>query len=76
MYMQEALEMVCRRRKLSNPKDWALVLRLPETTIQVPLDRTVASLQGNRELFLLKRSTLNSLGLGGKEIKTTDPNGT
>ncbi|KAG2003357.1 stress-activated map kinase-interacting protein 1, variant 2 [Coprinopsis cinerea AmutBmut pab1-1] len=77
MYMQEALEMVCRRRKLQNPKDYALLLELPDgkTTIMVPLDRTVASLQGNRELRLVKRNMLHTLGLNiSKEIKTTDPN--
>lgn len=75
MYMQEALELVCKRRKLPNPKDYALVLRLPNQNIIVPLDRTVASLQGNRELYLYKRSHLASLGLLSKEIRTTDPNG-
>jgi hypothetical protein len=74
--MQEALEMVCRKRKLANPKDYALLLRLPDATIMIPLDRTVASLQGNRELLLVKRTMLNTLGLNiSKEIKTTDPNG-
>ncbi|KAH6909583.1 stress-activated map kinase-interacting protein 1 [Coprinopsis sp. MPI-PUGE-AT-0042] len=75
MYMQEALEMVCRKRKLDSPKDYALLLRLPDATIMIPLDRTVASLQGNRELLLVKRTMLNSLGFNiSKEIKTTDPN--
>jgi hypothetical protein len=75
--MQEALEMVCRRRKLSNPNDYALVLKMPgNTAIMVPLDRTVASLQGNRELYLFKRNMLNTLGLNlSKGIRTTDPNG-
>ncbi|TFK22392.1 hypothetical protein FA15DRAFT_671597 [Coprinopsis marcescibilis] len=75
MYMQEALEMVIRRRKMTNAKDYALLLVLPETTIMVPLDRTVASLQGNRELLLVNRNMLDKLGLNiSKEIKTTDPN--
>ncbi|KAF9445595.1 hypothetical protein P691DRAFT_805466 [Macrolepiota fuliginosa MF-IS2] len=74
MYMQEALEMVCRRRKLANPKDYALLLA--DRSILIPLDRTVASLQGNRELLLVKRSVLPMLG--GNIVKavgkTTDPN--
>ncbi|KAJ2919025.1 hypothetical protein MD484_g1467, partial [Candolleomyces efflorescens] len=76
MYMQEALEMVCRRRKLANPNDYALVVKMPgNTAIMVPLDRTVASLQGNRELYLFKRNMLNTLGLNlSKGIRTTDPN--
>jgi hypothetical protein len=75
MYMQEALEMVCRRRKLANPKDYALLLA--DRSILIPLDRTVASLQGKRELLLVKRSALPMLG--GNIVKgvgrTTDPNG-
>lgn len=73
--MQEALEMVCRRRKLANPKDYALLLA--DRSILIPLDRTVASLQGKRELLLVKRSVLPMLG--GNIVKgvgrTTDPNG-
>ncbi|KAG6845862.1 hypothetical protein H0H87_002553 [Tephrocybe sp. NHM501043] len=74
MYMQEALELVCRKRKLANPKDYALLLA--DMSILIPLDRTVASLQGKRELLLVKRSMLPQLGgdvLKGTG-KTTDPN--
>ncbi|KAF8075948.1 stress-activated map kinase interacting protein 1-domain-containing protein [Lyophyllum atratum] len=74
MYMQEALELVCRRRKLSNPRDY--VLLLADMSILIPLDRTVASLQGKRELLLVKRSMLPQIGgdvLKGTG-KTTDPN--
>ncbi|KAG6874010.1 hypothetical protein C0995_007967 [Termitomyces sp. Mi166 len=73
MYMQEALELVCRKRKLANPKDFALVVA--DMNILIPLDRTVASLQGKRELLLVKRSMLPQLGdvLKGTG-KTTDPN--
>lgn len=71
MYMQEALELVCRRKNLSDPK--AYTLMLAELPIVVPLDRTVASLQGKRELVLVKKSMLgnNVLNAAGK---TTDPN--
>lgn len=73
MYMQEALELVCRKRKLPNPNDYALLLG--DKSILIPLDRTVASLQGKRELVLIKRSLLPQIGdilkLTGK---TTDPN--
>ena len=75
MYMQEALEMVCRKRKLADPKEYALLLA--DRSILIPLDRTVASLQGKRELLLVKRSILPSLG--GNIVRgvgrTTDPNG-
>ncbi|EIW77134.1 hypothetical protein CONPUDRAFT_109640 [Coniophora puteana RWD-64-598 SS2] len=73
MYMQESLELVCKRREL-NPKDYALLLKDP--VILIPLDRTVASLQGKRDLTLVKRSMLPSLGIE-PESKTTrgiDPN--
>lgn len=72
MYMQEALELVCRRRKISNPNDYALLLA--DKSILIPLDRTVASLQGNRELLLVKRSMLPGDILKGA-VKSTDPNG-
>lgn len=75
MYMQEALELVCRKRKLASPKDYALLLA--DMSIIIPLDRTVASLQGKRELVLVKRSMLDQMG--GTTLKatgkTTDPNG-
>ncbi|KAK2459608.1 hypothetical protein APHAL10511_008363 [Amanita phalloides] len=74
MYLQEALELVCRKRKQMDPKDYALLLG--DQSLLIPLDRTVASLQGKRELLLVKRSMLPQYGedivrgLG----KTTDPN--
>ncbi|KAF9459128.1 stress-activated map kinase interacting protein 1-domain-containing protein [Collybia nuda] len=71
MYMQEALELVCRKRKLNDPKDYALLLA--DMSILIPLDRTVASLQGKRELILIKRSMLGGDVLKGTG-KTTDPN--
>jgi len=71
--MQEALELVCRRRKITNPNDYALLLA--DKSILIPLDRTVASLQGNRELLLVKRSMLPGDVLKGA-VKSTDPNGT
>lgn len=76
MYMQEALELVCRKRKLQSSNDYALLLA--DMSILIPLDRTVASLQGKRELLLVKRSMLPQMGadvLKGPG-KTTDPNGT
>ncbi|KAL1736140.1 stress-activated map kinase interacting protein 1-domain-containing protein [Schizophyllum commune] len=74
MYMQEALELVCRKRKLDNPKDYALLLA--DMSILIPLDRTVASLQGKRELVLVKKSMLPQLGHDLIQVagKTTDPN--
>jgi len=75
MYMQEALELVCRKRKLHDPKEYALLLG--DMSILIPLDRTVASLQGKSDLMLVKRSMLPHLGvdLGRPTGRTTDPNG-
>ena len=74
MYMQDALELVCRKRKL-DPKDYALLLG--DMSILIPLDRTVASLQGNRELVIVKRNMLPHLGIDVVRGigRTTDPNG-
>ncbi|KIL62235.1 hypothetical protein M378DRAFT_179750 [Amanita muscaria Koide BX008] len=74
MYLQEALELVCRKRRQMDPGDYALLLG--DQSLLVPLDRTVASLQGKRELLLVKRSMLPQYG---EDIvrgvgKTTDPN--
>ncbi|KAL4073502.1 stress-activated map kinase interacting protein 1-domain-containing protein [Scleroderma citrinum] len=74
MYMQEALELVCRKRRLANPKDYALILN--DLNILIYLDRTVASLEGKRELTLVKRSMLPQLGIEpeSRSTRTTDPN--
>lgn len=73
--MQEALELVCRKRKLANPKDYALILN--DLNILIYLDRTVASLEGKRELTLVKRSMLPQMGIEPetRAMRTTDPNG-
>ncbi|KAI0000629.1 stress-activated map kinase interacting protein 1-domain-containing protein [Russula compacta] len=72
MYMQEALEMVCRRRRLQ-AKEYALLLL--GMNILIPLDRTVASLQGESDLRLVKRSVLPHMGVDVRPIgRSTDPN--
>lgn len=74
MYMAEVLESLCKKRRLGDPNDYALVL----DDILIPLDRTVASLQGKMNLVLVKRSMLPELGIdtGTRVGRTTDPNGT
>jgi hypothetical protein len=73
MYMQEALEMVCRRRKLQ-ANEYALLLS--DMSILIPLDRTVASLQGKSDLMLVKRSRLPHMNLDVRPFgRSTDPNG-
>ena len=76
--MAEVLEAVCQKRKLSNPKDYALVLDLKPAKLFIPLDRTVKSLQGKRDLMLIKKNMLPAYGVEmGKRItgRSTDPNG-
>jgi hypothetical protein len=60
MYLQEVLELVCRKRNQMDSKDYALLLG--DQSLPIPLDRTVASLQGKRELLLVKRSMLPQNG--------------
>ncbi|KAJ6616405.1 stress-activated map kinase interacting protein 1-domain-containing protein [Mycena sp. CBHHK59/15] len=73
MYMQEVLERVCRKTKLDDPENYALLLANDNTRILIPLDRTVASLQGKRELVLIRRSMIDDNVVRGTG-KTTDPN--
>lgn len=74
MYMQEVLERVCRKTKLDHPEVYALLLANEDTRILIPLDRTVASLQGKRELVLIRRTMIGDNVVRGTG-KTTDPNG-
>ncbi|THH11943.1 hypothetical protein EW145_g312 [Phellinidium pouzarii] len=60
MYIQEVLEKICQKRKLENSKDWALLS--DDLKILVPLDRTVASLEGTTQLVLVQRSMLPNHG--------------
>lgn len=73
-YMADVLEQVCRKRRLQDSKEWALMTENP--SILIPLDRTVASLTGTKELLLVKRSLLDSLGLGkhSRVPRSSDPN--
>lgn len=73
MYLADVLEMICRKRHLSNVDDWALIV--PDKSIVVPLDRTVESLQGNHDLALVRRSSLGALGgTGALSSSSTNPN--
>ena len=77
MYMAEVLDAVIQKRKLSDPKDYALVVEVGDVKMNIPLDRTVRSLQGKRELILMKKNMLREYGVEVRERKgaTTDPNG-
>lgn len=74
--MAEVLDAVVQRRKLNDAKDYALVVEVGDVKMNIPLDRTVHSLQGKRELILMKRNMLREYGVEVRERKgTTDPNG-
>ena len=75
--MAEVLDAVIQKRKLSDPKDYALVVEVGDVKMNIPLDRTVRSLQGKRELILMKKNMLREYGVEVRERKgaTTDPNG-
>ncbi|KDN39097.1 hypothetical protein K437DRAFT_276122 [Tilletiaria anomala UBC 951] len=73
MYLADVLEMICRKRHLSSPDEWALIV--PDKDIIVPLDRTVESLQGTHDLALVRRSTLGMKGVAGALTgRSTNPN--
>lgn len=72
--MADVLDLVCRKRRLPSSKDWALLLE--DRSILIPLDRTVASLEGRKDLVIMKRSLLDNLGSGqGRQPgRSADPN--
>lgn len=76
--MAEVMDAVCQKRKLPDPKDYALVVDIGGVKIFIPLDRTVKSLQGKRDLMLIKKNMLQQYGveMSKREGRTTDPNGT
>ncbi len=60
-----------QKKKITNPKDYVLL------SILVPLDQTVTSLQGMKDLCIMKQVLLDSLnpGLGKKPTRVMDLNG-
>lgn len=73
--MADVLEKVCRKRRIDNPKEWALLTG--DMRIVIPSDRTVASLAGKSDLVLVKKAVLDQLGLSkDKRLgRSSDPNG-
>ncbi|EJT99363.1 hypothetical protein DACRYDRAFT_118096 [Dacryopinax primogenitus] len=71
-YIADVLDAVCRKRRLPNPKEWGLMTS--DMTIAIPLDRTVASLEGKFNLVLVARVYLQENGFLAQRWKTTDPN--
>ncbi|GAA5909723.1 hypothetical protein JCM8208_003855 [Rhodotorula glutinis] len=63
MYLADVLELILRKRGIRSPaRDWALVVRLQDGDLVIPLDRTVESLGEQRELELVPRA---QVGPGG-----------
>lgn len=83
MYLADVLELICRKRQLACPSEWALVAHSThltaaataslDGTVVIPLDRTVASLQGQRDLALVRRSSL-AVKDAALTSSSTDPN--
>ncbi|KZO98454.1 SIN1-domain-containing protein [Calocera viscosa TUFC12733] len=71
-YLADVLDAVCRKRRLPNSKEWGLMTS--DMTIAIPLDRTVASLEGKHSLVLVSRTYLQENGFLAQRWKTTDPN--
>ncbi|KZV72977.1 hypothetical protein PENSPDRAFT_603472 [Peniophora sp. CONT] len=73
MYLQEALDIVCHRRKLP-AKDYTFLVS--DMSVLVALDRTVASLQGKTDLLLVKKEMVPNLGVNVAKPagSSADPN--
>lgn len=58
-YNAEVLDMICKKKNLERSHH---VLKIPGTNVVIPLDRTVASLQGRKELELVVRKFTDVIG--------------
>ncbi|GAA5983638.1 hypothetical protein JCM5350_004895 [Sporobolomyces pararoseus] len=74
MYLLDVLEHICRKRNLGSSNDWAFIVRLSDGEIVVPLDRTVESLGDQRELVLVSRSQVGTVGLRRQRRNTQNIN--
>lgn len=71
MYIADLTEVLVTRKNLSHPaSDW--VLCLADLSLALPLDRTVASLEGMNELTLVRGQWAAEHGLIG-EMRGGDP---
>ncbi|GAA5958418.1 hypothetical protein JCM21900_002188 [Sporobolomyces salmonicolor] len=73
MYLVDVLEHICRKRAIENAKDWALIVRLSDGDVVVPLDRTVESLGDQHELVLVPRSQVGTVGLRQRNPRNINP---
>ena len=75
MYIADLTEILCRKKRLPLPaSDW--VLCLADYSLAIPVDRTVASLEGQTDLALVKAQWAAQKGLRTGLRRGGDPNGT
>ncbi|KAL1406972.1 Component of a membrane-bound complex containing the Tor2p kinase [Vanrija albida] len=73
MYIADLTEVLVERKHLQQPSsDW--VLCLADLSFALPLDKTVASLEGKSELALVKRQFAAEYGLRAADRVGGDPN--
>src|SRR5271156_3922880 len=66
-YFSEVLDLICKKLHLEKS---LYVLRLPGTSIMIPLSRRVESLQGRTELELIRKNALEALSAGSSAAGT------
>ncbi|EIW71160.1 hypothetical protein TREMEDRAFT_27794, partial [Tremella mesenterica DSM 1558] len=72
MYIADLTEVLCKKKRLQSPSsDW--VLCLADLSIALPLDRTVASLEGKTDLALVRRQWAVEHGLRIGDRRGGDP---
>jgi len=72
-YLSEVLDLICKKLHLDKS---LYVLRLPGTSIMIPLSRRVESLQGRTELELIRKNALEALSAGSSAAGTPTTSGT
>ncbi len=74
MYIADLTEVLCKKKRLQSPSsDW--VLCLDDLSLALPLDRTVASLEGRTNLALVRRQWAVEHGLRIGDRRGGDPSG-
>lgn len=74
IYIADLTEILCKKKRLAPPyTDW--VLCLADLTLAIPVDRTVASLEGKNDLALVRTQWAVEHGLRIGARRGGDPNG-
>jgi hypothetical protein len=74
MYIADLTDVLCKKKRLQPPTT-AWVLCLADLTLVLPLDRTVASLEGRTDLALVRRQWAVEHGLRIDDRRGGDPSG-